>query len=91
MVLHRNPAATAQIALLCHKVGPELGAAIRALQETGKIADILEAHGLDRSGAETGEPRRIEQGRRLGTAGDARRNGRLGRRRPAHQRDDSTA
>lgn len=54
----------AQIALLYHKDNPELGAAIdaeiRELQKTGKIADILEAHGLDRSGAETGEPRLIE-------------------------------
>lgn len=54
----------AQIALLYHLDNPELGAAIDAeiqeLQQTGKIADILEANGLDRSGAETGEPRLIE-------------------------------
>ena len=54
----------AQIALLYHLSNPELGAAIDAeiqeLQKAGKIADILQAHGLDRSGAETGEPRLIE-------------------------------
>ncbi|WP_065169880.1 ABC transporter substrate-binding protein [Paracoccus sp. MKU1] len=54
----------AQIALLYHPGNPELGAAIDAeIQEfhtTGQIADILEANGLERSGAETGEPRLIE-------------------------------
>ncbi|RWR26963.1 amino acid ABC transporter substrate-binding protein [Sinirhodobacter populi] len=54
----------AQIALLSHLSNPELGAAIDAeiqeLQAAGKIADILEANGLDRSGAETGAPRLIQ-------------------------------
>jgi polar amino acid transport system substrate-binding protein len=54
----------AQIALLYHLDNPELGKAldseIQELQKAGKIADILEANGLDRSGAETGEPRLIE-------------------------------
>lgn len=54
----------AQIALLYHLSNPELGKALDAeiqdLQKSGKIADILEAPGLDRSGAETGAPRLIQ-------------------------------
>lgn len=54
----------AQIALLYHLDNPELGKAIDAelqvLHQNGKIADILEANGLDRSGAETGAPRLIQ-------------------------------
>jgi len=54
----------AQIALLYHLDNPELGKAIDAelqdMQAGGAIADILDANGLDRSGAETGEPRLIE-------------------------------
>lgn len=54
----------AQIALLYHLSNPQLGEAIDAeiqeLQAAGKIADILEANGLDRSGADTGAPRLIE-------------------------------
>ncbi|MFC3085325.1 substrate-binding periplasmic protein [Tabrizicola soli] len=37
-----------------------MDAAIKQLHETGKIAEILAAHGLDASAAETGEPRLIE-------------------------------
>lgn len=37
-----------------------IDAAIKQLHENGKIAEILAAHGLDPSAAETGEPRLIE-------------------------------
>ncbi|WP_138471526.1 ABC transporter substrate-binding protein [Poseidonocella sp. HB161398] len=54
----------AQIALLYHLGNPGLGEAIDAeivaLHDEGRIADILEANGLDRSGAETGAPRLIQ-------------------------------